>query len=307
MNRQLTSVIAIVMSLSVSSAWAESKSMKKSTEMERTMDDSAMSGMDHGAMEKMSGMKGMESGSMGGTMQGGSAPVDARDPHAYSGGLVFDPMRPHLADERSFGSLLVDRLEMVRTSGDNAAAYDLQAWYGRDFNRAVLKLEGEYADGEFEEASTELLWSRSVSTFWDMQLGLRHDSGVNPDRSWLAFGFQGLAPYWFELDVTAYLGESGRSALGFEAEYELLFTQKLILQPRIEADIYGKDDPESALGSGLSNMTTGLRLRYEIRREFAPYIGVEWASKFGDTADYARIAGGSKSNTSVVAGVRFWF
>ncbi len=300
MNVRLILIITILaVGSSASPVWAKDESMQENTGMEMG------GGVNHGAMPGMN--NGKSSGMAMGRMQGGSAPDDARDPHAYSGGLDFAPMRPYLADESSFGSLLVDRLEVVRNSGDNMVVYDMQAWFGRDFNRAVLKLEGEYAAGEFEEVSTELLWGHAVATFWDLQFGLRHDSGAGPDQSWLALGFQGLAPYWFELDITAYLGEGGHSALGFEAEYELLFTQKLILQPRLEMTVNGKDNPKLAQGSGLSDMTAGLRLRYEIRREFAPYIGIERAVLFGDTKDYARIAGQTQSDTRFVAGMRFWF
>ncbi len=281
--------------LSLSPAWAQGD---MNHEIMPASAGAAMKNMEHPINHGKSGM-----------MQGGSAPADARDPHAYSNGYDFGPIpRPRFADEQNFASLLVDRLEAVRNDGDTATAYDLQAWYGRDYDRIVLKAEGEINNGKLEEADTELLWSHAIATFWDAQLGLRYESSdEDPDRSWLAFGFQGLAPYWFELDITAYLGESGRSALGFEAEYELLLTQKLILQPRLEANFYSKNDPKRGLGSGLSDATVGLRLRYEIRREFAPYIGIEWTGRFGDTADYVRAGGGSKSDTRAVAGVRFWF
>lgn len=254
----------------------------------------------------MAGMNGASAMEME-SMQGGSAPPDARDPHAYSGGYPIRPDRLTLADEHSFGSLLMDRFEAVRRDGNTSAAYDLQAWYGSTYDRAVLKAEGEYDDGRFEEASTELLWSHAVAAFWDTQLGLRQDGGEGPDRTWLAFGVQGLAPYWFEIDATGYVGEGGRTALNLEVEYELLLTQKWILQPRIEANFHGKDDRELGVGSGLSGITAGVRLRYEIRREFAPYLGVEWAGTFGDTKDLARAAGEDTSETRLVAGLRFWF
>jgi len=278
------------------------------------MNHGAMSDMDHGNAATMSGqdMSGMHD--MSG-MQGGSAPADARDPHAYSGGYTLDsgpydlpgPRQLRLADEHNFASLLVDRLEAVRTSDNTSAAYDLQAWYGRDYDRVVLKAEGDYDNGEFGEMSTELLWGHAVASYWNTQLGLRYDSGEGPDRPWLAIGIQGLAPYWFEVDATAYVGEEGRTAVNVEAEYELLLTQKMILQPRVEADFYGKDDSERGIGSGLSEIKVGLRLRYEIRREFAPYVGVEWAGMFGNTADYARTAGVDTKETQAVAGIRFWF
>jgi copper resistance protein B len=242
-----------------------------------------------------------------GSMQGGSAPPDARDPNAYSDGYGFGPYRPHLADSRSLGSLLVDRLETARGDHNSFTAYDLQGWYGRTYNRAVLKAEGDIDSNEIADARTELLWGHAVAAYWDTQLGARHDSGHGPNREWLAFGVQGLAPYWFEVDLTGYLGEGARTALRLDTEYEILLTQKLILQPRVEANAYGKSDPRRDIGDGLSDLTAGLRLRYEIRREFAPYVGVEWARRFGETQDLAKEAGEDASDTRFVAGLRFWF
>ena len=279
---------------------AGNERLKKTGEVE------SMPGMDHSQMNHGDG--GMDHGSM--SMQGGSAPPDARDPHAYSGGYTFGPDRQlKLADEMNFGSLLVDQLESVRsrTDTDTATAYELQAWFGRDYNRAVLKAEGEIDGGKLREARTELLWGHAVATYWDTQLGVRYDSGGGPDRGWLVFGIQGLAPYWFEVDADVYIGEEGRTALRLDAEYELLLTQRLILQPKIETDFYGKSDAARGVGSGLSHTSVALRLRYEIRREFAPYVGIEWGRQFGVTADYARAAGEETKETRLVAGLRFWF
>lgn len=249
-------------------------------------------------------------------MQGGSAPPDARDPHAYSNGLklgsgdyaVPGVPRLMLAGEHAFFSLRAETLERRFTrNGGNDTAYGLQAWYGNAFNRAVLKAEGDVAGGKFEEARTELLWGHAVSTFWDTQLGVRLDTGEGPSRQWLAFGIQGLAPYWFELDATAYVGSGGRTALRLEGSYEMLLTQRLVLEPRAELQFYGKDDPERRIGKGLAEASAGLRLRYEFSRQFAPYIGVERAGSFGQTADYVRASGGRPLQTRWVAGVRFWF
>lgn len=243
-----------------------------------------------------------------GSMQGGSPPPDARDPHAYSGGQAFPADRHHMhADQSVFFSVMVDRIEVVQAQDETGGAYEVQARFGRDYDRAVLKSEGHAGDGRLEEAHTELLWSHAVAAFWDAQLGIRYDHGEDPGRGWLALGMQGLAPYWFEVDVTAYVGEESQSALRLEAEYELLLTQRLVLQPRIEASAYGKRDAERAQGAGLSDAVAGLRLRYEIRREFAPYIGVEYAATFGDTADYAEAVGEDTRQTRWVAGVRFWY
>ncbi|HRP96233.1 MAG TPA: copper resistance protein B [Rhodocyclaceae bacterium] len=255
-----------------------------------TMDHGAMAGMQHGSMH------------------GGEAPADARDPHAYAEGADFGAIpRPRLSDEHRFGSLLVDRLESVRSRDENGVGYDLQGWYGRDYDRLVVKAEGEAVDGRLQEGRTELLWGHAIASYWDAQLGVRYDSGLGPDRGWLAFGVQGLAPYWFEVEAFAYVGQSGRTALRFDAEYELLLTQKLILQPRIEANLYGRRDEALGIGSGLSEVAAGLRLRYEFTRQFGPYVGFEWAGKFGETADLARVEGERTKTPRVVAGVRMWF
>lgn len=246
--------------------------------------------------------------------QGGSAPKDARDPHAYSAGttLTEGPYalegneRLTLADEHPFYALLGDRLEYNEQA--NAGVFDLQAWYGTTFDRLVIKTEGDFSEGSIEENQTDILWGHAVSAYWDTQAGVRLDyNKEGENRQWLAFGLQGLAPYWFELDMTAYVGERGNTAFTLEAEYELLLTQKLIIQPRAEITLYGKNDKQNELGSGLSSSAIGFRVRYEFTRQFAPYIGVEWSNKFGNTADYATSSGQSNNNTAFVAGIKFWF
>lgn len=251
----------------------------------------------------------MGGGSAAPAMQGGSAPAGARDPHAYSGGYDFGMRHGmKMADEEVMAGLWINRLERVKNSDDQFSnAYDLQGWIGKDYDRLVVKAEGDVAEGKLHDARTELLWSHAVSAYWDAQLGVRHDSGIDPSQNWLALGMQGLAPYWFEMDVAAYVGEQGRTALRISAEYELLLTQKLILQPRVEAVFYGKQDETRELGAGLSNMVTGLRLRYEIKREFAPYVGVDWTGKYGGTAEHARTANTNTNERNVVAGLRIWF
>lgn len=236
-----------------------------------------------------------------------SAEEDLRDPDAYSAGYDFTSRsRPVMADEHYFAGLLVDRLEHADAENSSFITYDLKTWLGRDYDRLVLEAEGDVDGGKVEESATELLWSHAVASFWNARLGARVDTGEGPDRSWLAAGFEGLAPYWFEVDATFYVGENSRTAFAVEAEYELLLTQKLVLQPRLEAEFFGKSDPERELGSGLSEASAGLRLRYEFVREFAPYVGIEWAGKFGGTADYARDANVDPRETRVVGGVRFW-
>ena len=289
-NNRVSFFAAAMMALSICSVWAQEPTEPPPPATDHSkMDHSSPPGADPGDASK-------------------AAQPDARDPHAYSDGYDFGEMSPlRLGDQHNFGSFLAHRLESVVTDDEPSATYDLQAWFGRDYNRAVFKAEGHVDDGKLEDAETELLWGHALAAYWDTQLGVRYDSGEGPDRTWLAFGVQGLAPYWFEVDATGYVGDGGRTAFNLEAEYELLLTQKLILELRGEVGLYGRSDVERGIGSGLSEATAGLRLRYEIRREFAPYLGVERAHKFGETEDLARAAGEDPRATRFVAGLRFWF
>lgn len=249
-------------------------------------------------------MPGMEMG----PMQGGRPPPDARDPDAYAEGLERSEMHGmEMADDETFYQVLVDQLEIARSDGENGGNWDAEAWYGNDHNKLWLKSEGEGRAGGLESTRTEALWDRLFATFWSTQLGLRHDTGPGDAQHWLAVGVQGLAPYWFHTEATAYLGESGMLAARLEVKYELLFTQRLILQPTLEANLYSKDDAERRIGAGLAEAEAGLRLRYEITRQFAPYVGINWTRRFGDTADFARGAGEDVSATEAVAGLRLWF
>jgi len=289
--------------------------MDDSTMDHSKMDHSQMgdSTMDHSKMDHSPSMKTMDHAAMSGMNSDNSS--NARDPHANSGGFTLSsgpydlpgPRQLRLGDEHEYGSLMVDRLEALRdSSGEKSGAFDISAWYGHDYDRTLFKTEGDYNNGGVEEMSSELLRTHALSAYWDGQLGVRYDSGDTADQYWLAFGVRGLAPYWFEVDATAYLGRQGRTAINVETEYEILLTQKLILQPRFEANLYGKENPAREIGAGLSEVKAGLRLRYEIRREFAPYIGFEWQSLFGKSADYLQAAGEDKSSTRILAGLRFW-
>ena len=177
-------------------------------------------------------------------------------------------------DDPLLTKVLIDQLEVRNADDGNPWVLDGQGWIGKDLQKLWLKVEVERNDGETEEAELQALYSQAIAPFWDIQVGLRQDFQPSPNRSWAVIGLQGLAPYLFEIDTALFVGESGRTALRLKAEYELLFTQRLILTPEIEANFYGKNDEELGIGSGLSDLNTGLRLRYEIRREFAPYIGV---------------------------------
>lgn len=213
---------------------------------------------------------------------------------------------PPVHDDPIVGRFLVDRLERFHGRDGNGLSWDIQAWAGLDHNRVWLKTEGSRSGGKTEDGRVELLWSRPVSAYWDLQAGVRHDIGPG-SRNWATFGVQGLAPYWFNVEATAYAGPQGRAAALLKAEYELLLTQRLILTPRTEASLYGQSDRAAGVGSGLSAWQLGMRVRYEFRREFAPYAGIEWGRRLGQTADFAREAGAPASDRKVVAGVRLWF
>lgn len=196
----------------------------------------------------------------------------------------------------------VDQLEVAK---DDTQRWELQAWYGSDAHKLWLRSEGERRDGRLHEGDVEVLWNRPLSAFWSTQVGLRHDFGIEgPSRDWAALGVQGLAPYWFEVEATAYVGTSGRTAARLRTHYDLRLTQRLVLQPELEANAYGSRDAENGIGSGLSEGRLALRLRYEIRREFAPYLGVVHTRRFGDTANMTNEDAG---DTQLVAGLRFWF
>ncbi|MHB1056421.1 MAG: copper resistance protein B [Rhodanobacter sp.] len=262
-----------------------------------------MSGMGHASMHGTDSAAGMAMG----RMQGGRAPADARSGD-YSDGIAASPMHGlHMHGDVPTDMLLIDRLEAFRGRAGNGQSWEAEGWYGSDTDKLWLRSEGERGRGGLEDGEVEALWNRAVAAFWSTQLGVRHDSGAGPRREWAAFGVQGLAPYWFEIEATAYVGSSGRTAARLRADYELLFTQRLILQPELEADFHGWSDPARGIGSGLADAKLGLRLRYEIRRQFAPYIGVVWTHRFGATADFAREGHQAVFDRQWVAGVRIWF
>ncbi len=229
----------------------------------------------------------------------GAGHVPADWPHAHE-------------DDQRFGYALIDRLEYRDDEGPNHLLWDAQGWYGGDYRRLWLKTEGERpvsdSNGEFE---AQALLSQLVSPYWDLQAGVRYDrafgSGPDRDRFFGVLGIQGLAPYRFETDAALFVSEDGDVSLRVELEYELLLTQRLILQPRAELSVAAQEVKAWGVGEGLNDLQLGLRLRYEIRRQFAPYVGVEWTRKFGDTADFARAEGHDASTAALVAGLRMWF
>lgn len=210
-------------------------------------------------------------------------------------------------DSANHGMLLVDQLEFAHGYAGNGPRWETEAWYGNDSDKVWLRSEGEGSRGRIDDGDVEVFWNHAVSAFWTSQLGVRHDLGIGSQRTWAVFGVEGLAPYWVELEATGYLGESGRVAARGRAEYTLRFTQRLMLQPEFEINLYSKSDAQQRMGSGVSNAQLGLRLRYEITRQFAPYAGVVWTRRFGATAGFARENREPVFDRQFVAGIRFWF
>ncbi len=202
---------------------------------------------------------------------------------------------------------LAEKLEWQNANDGSALAWDLSGWIGGDIDRLVLRSEGERVNGKTEEAELQALWGHAITSSWDVVVGARQDFKPGAPQSWAAFGVQGSAISDLDVQATAFLGEAGQSAARLEGDYDLTLTNQLILQPTAEINAYGKDDPQRGIGSGLSSTEFGLRLRYELRPEFAPYIGVTWNRTYGKTADYAREEGEDVNDARLVVGVRMWF
>src|SRR5690554_5308163 len=209
-------------------------------------------------------------------------------------------------DDPLLAMLMVDELERGIESND-PISFDAQAWIGKDINKLWLKAEGDYKDSDEQSLEVQALYSRAIASYWDVQIGLKADLEPSPSREWVVLGVQGLAPYFFDIDAALFLGEKGRTAVRLNADYDLLITQKLSLSPEVEVNFYGKNDAGLGIGSGLSDISTALRLRYEIIREFAPYIGIERSQMFGKTSEFASNAGFTTNETQVVVGLRLWF
>ncbi|MET3667479.1 copper resistance protein B [Caulobacter sp. 1776] len=202
--------------------------------------------------------------------------------------------------------VMANLLEYRAQSGGDGYHWDGEAWFGGDFNRLVIKSEGEGDRHGVETGEIQALYSRPVGVYTDLQVGLRQD--VEPkSRTYATVGFETLLPYWIEASGAVFVSNKGDVLARAEGAIDWRLTQRLILQPRTELNFAAQEVPATATGSGLSNGELGLRLRYEIRRTFAPYVGVSWSRRFGRTADFARLRGDDVSETSFVLGLRAWF
>ncbi len=208
----------------------------------------------------------------------------------------------------SYHSFLFNLAEYRVQKGGGAYHWDGEGWFGGDINRFVVKTEGEGAvRGNVESAEAQALYSRAINPWFNLQAGVRQDIRPRPARTYATIGFEGLTPYWFEVSGAVFLSDKGDVLGRLEGYYDQRITQKLILQPRVELNFAAQNVPANDVGAGLSDAELGLRVRYEIKREFAPYVGVSWDGKVGSTANYARSAGKRVQGASLVLGIRTWF
>ena len=203
--------------------------------------------------------------------------------------------------------VLLDRFETQDASDGDVLSWNLESWIGRDLNKLWIRSEGERRSGDTERAELELLWGRGFAPWWELVAGARVDFEPVDEQSWAAIGVRGLAPYRLDVEATAYLGSGSRSALRLETTYEILVTNRLVLTPLLELNWHGQTDATRGVGAGLGDGELGLRLRYEVRREIAPYVGITREHLFGRTADLARSAGRDSHDTRLIAGIRLWF
>lgn len=251
----------------------------------------------------------------GGT-SGHVAPDPPSQPLSSSmGGNRAHMMDTDMNDAGATGQLLIDQLEWVHTHDEDSGAWKAEGWYGNDYNKLWIKTEGEFSGDSPPDARLELLGDRIISRWWSVQAGVRLDvdnlsrvmGGSIPTRAWAAFGVQGGTPAWFDVEATIYVSDGGHAGARLKTKYELLLTQRLILEPEIEADFETRADPARLVGSGLTDVHAGLRLRYEIWRQLAPYIGIAGHWHVGATANRVSAAGYDTDERGLVIGIRAWF
>ena len=234
--------------------------------------------------------------------------ASAPQPSANVTATVPDPESP-VEDNQIFAHVLLGEFEGRTNGPNNELRWDGEGWIGTDTNRLWLKSEGFSNNSTVSDGDHEALYDRLIPhmRYFDAQIGVRADLDSGPTRTWAAVGIEGLAPYRFEFAPTLYIRDGGHVAGRLTGSYDLLLTQRWIVQPEAELNFYSKDDPSRQIGSGLSDLDAGVRLRYEISRKFAPYIGFSYAAKYGNTARFARQAGETTSDHRLVFGLRLWF
>ena len=293
-------------------------SMDHSAKDDSATDHAAMdhSKMNHGAMDH-SQLGSASDKSVPGAAREDAVPARALEGPRHAADAIFgaeamELSRKKLARENGgmrTGSVLIERLEarIAADGGEDGYVWDAQAFYGGDINRFVIKTEGEGEfGGELEDSEIQALYSRAIGPFFDLQAGVRFDPEPNT-RGHLVVGVQGLSPYMFHVDGALFLSDRGDLTARLEGEYDQRITQRLIVQPRLEVEVAAQDIPERGIGAGITKVESGLRLRYEFKPEFAPYVGIEYEAKLGETANIARAAGEDPDGLKFLIGLRAWF
>lgn len=308
--------LSLALALSLTAATSQAQEAMDHAGHGAPMDHSQMSHgqMDHGAMDHGDMHQGSPSqGSSAHPPAAGIPPGrETRSPvptiRDTDRAAAFPDLPAHQMHQGGTNFLvLADRLERQDADDGSALAWDLSGWLGGDIDRLALRSEGERSNGHTEEAELQLLWSHAISRWWETVAGIRQDFEPGSAQTWAAVGVQGMPLYGLETEVTAFIGEGGQTALRLEAEYDMLLTQRWVLQPTVEINLHGRNDESRGVGSGLSDASAGLRLRYEISRQFAPYVGVSWNRAYGNSADLRRVEGEDANEARLVAGIRFWF
>jgi copper resistance protein B len=216
---------------------------------------------------------------------------------------------PAVEDNRVFAHVLFDQLEGRASTSGSLLRWDGQGWIGTDMNRLWLKSEGFTGDGTVSDGDHEALYDRPIPhmRYFDAQAGVRADLDSGPTRVWAAAGVEGLAPYFFDFEPTFYVRDGGHIAGRINGSWDLFITQRWVVQPQAELNLYSKDDPARQTGSGFSDIDTGVRIRYELTRKFNPYLGWAYAGKYGGSARYTRQSREATSNSSFVFGLRVWY
>ncbi len=251
---------------------------------------------------------------IGTDLPAGNAPAPEAPETYYAdevwGKEAMAPVRANMYNEHGgmISSMFLFDIAAARfRDGENGYQWDGEAWLGGDLNRIVIKSEGEsYSDEEVEEAEVQAVYSRAIGPYFDFQAGVRHDFRPEPSRTYVALGFEGLAPYWNEIEGTLFISDEGNLFARFEGRYDQLITQKFVLETVGEINLSAQDIEDEGIGSGLGDAELSLRLRYEIEREIAPYLGVSWKSTFGETARLARAGGEGNDHSSLLVGLRLW-
>ncbi len=269
----------------------------------------------HAGHDMGSGATADHSAPIGTNLPAGDAPAPTAFPGSAAGRFYGEQeMAQEVRDlKREHGGgiyrqVVFNLAEAQIKDGRDGYRWDGEAWIGGDNNRLAIKTEGSGDFGRsIDDAEIQVLYNRALDPYVNFQAGLRYDFKPNPSRAYASVGFEALAPYWFDVEGTVFLSDKGDVLGRAEAYYDQRLTNWFVLQPRAELNFAAQDVPENGIGSGLSDIELGLRLRYELRRELAPYIGVSWDKKLGDTARFARAEGEDTGGFSFVAGLRVWF